>query len=97
VRIDLHRLAEEDLLEGYHFYERQAHGLGSYFLDSLYADLESLRLYAGIHRKVFRFHRLLAKTFPYAVYYRLEQDRVLVFRILDCRRSPLRHKTGLQE
>jgi hypothetical protein len=33
--IELHRLAEEDLLLGYHFYERQAADLGSYFLDKL--------------------------------------------------------------
>ena len=96
MRIDLHRLAEEDLLSGYHFYERQAENLGSYFLDSLYADLESLTLYAGIHRTVFGYHRLLAKTFPYAVYYRIEEDRIQVFRILDCRLRPSTHKKGLK-
>ena len=29
--------AEIDLEEGFHFYERQSSGLGSYFLDSLYS------------------------------------------------------------
>lgn len=94
--IELHRLAEEDLLSGYHFYERQTANLGNYFLDSLYADLESLGIYAGIHRKVFGFHRLLAKTFPYATYYRIEDDRVLVFRILDCRLKPSTHRERLE-
>jgi len=37
----------EDLLSGYHFYERQVENLGNYFLDSLYADLQSLAIYAG--------------------------------------------------
>lgn len=97
MQIDLHRLAEEDLLTGYQFYDRQAPGLGNYFLDSLYADLESLGIYAGIHRRIFGYHRLLAKTFPYAVYYRIEDDRVLVFRILDCRLSPTTHKKDLEE
>lgn len=96
MQVDLHRLAEEDLLDGFHFYEKQARGLGNYFLYRLYADLESLRLYAGIHRKVFGYHRLLAKTFPYGVYYRVEPDRVLVFRILDCRRNPLSHEFSLR-
>ena len=32
--------AEKDLEEGYLFYEQQAIGLGSYFLDSLYADID---------------------------------------------------------
>ncbi|MCC5841924.1 MAG: type II toxin-antitoxin system RelE/ParE family toxin [Opitutales bacterium] len=95
MEIELHRLAEEDLLAGFHFYERQSARLGHYFLDSLYADLESLAIHAGVHRKVFGCFRLLAKTFPYAVYYRIESDRVIVFRVLDCRVDPERHKSGL--
>ena len=45
--------AKEDLIDGYHFYEEQAPGLGTYFFDSLFSDIDSLALYAGIHRKVF--------------------------------------------
>lgn len=37
--------AQEDLVTGYHFYEDQSPGLGSYFLDSLFADIDSLLLY----------------------------------------------------
>lgn len=95
MELELHQLAEGDLLAGFHFYERQFPGLGHYFLDSLYADLEALLLYGGIHRKVFGYYRLLAKTFPYAVYYRVKSDRVIVFRILDCRIDPKRHRAGL--
>jgi len=38
--------AELDLLDGYKFYEMQAPGLGDYFLDSLYAEIDSLQLYS---------------------------------------------------
>ena len=64
--------AHDDLADGFDFYERQGEDLGSYFLESLYADIESLQLYAGIHLKAFGYHRLLSKCFPYAVYYDLE-------------------------
>ena len=37
--------AKEDLKEGYYFYESQEIGLGNYFLESLYSDIESLKLY----------------------------------------------------
>ena len=47
-----------DLAEGRDFYEQQGEGLGGYFLDSLFSDVDSLILYAGIHRKIFGFHRL---------------------------------------
>jgi plasmid stabilization system protein ParE len=81
--------ALEDLDCGRQFYERQGEGLGAYFLDSLFAEIESLMLYAGIHRKVFGFHRLIARRFPYGVYYRVEDDGVaVVWRVLDLRRSP---------
>ena len=80
--------AMDDLAEGFHFYEKREAGLGDYFLNSLLADVDSLRLYAGIHRKVFGFHRLLAKRFPFAVYYETEAEQAFVRAILDCRRDP---------
>lgn len=49
MRIELLDEAETDLIDGLAFYERQSKGLGEYFLDSVFADIESLRLYAGIH------------------------------------------------
>lgn len=81
--------AGRDLIEGYRFYEKQAEGVGTYFLDSLYADIDSLVVSAGIHSLHFgKFHRLLSKRFPFAVYYRVEEQTVLVYAVLDCRRSP---------
>ena len=41
--------AERDLEDGYRFYESQSMGLGSYFLDSLYSDIDSLSYFGGIH------------------------------------------------
>jgi len=34
--------AQADLREGARFYERQSSGLGTYFLDSLFSDIDSL-------------------------------------------------------
>jgi len=89
MRIEVLDSAQQDLAAGCAFYERQAHGLGSYFLDSLFSDIDSLRLFAGVHAVHFgRFHRLLSKRFPYAIYYRGEVDVVRVYAVLDCRRNP---------
>ena len=38
-----------DLERGRDFYQRQAEGLGDYFLSCLLSDLESLTFFAGIH------------------------------------------------
>ena len=77
-----------DLEAGRRFYERQGEGLGEYFLDSLFSDIDSLALYAGIHHKVFGYHRLLSRRFPYAIYYHLHTEEVVVYRVLDCRQDP---------
>ncbi len=80
--------ARDDLAEGFDFYERQERGLGDYFLESLFSDIDSLRLYGGIHRQVFGFHRLLSRRFPYAIYYSIEAENLHIIAVLDCRRDP---------
>ena len=79
--------ARDDLADGFQFYENQGEGLGSYFLETLFSDIDSLRLYAGIHSKVFGSHRLLSKRFPYAIYYRKKSETVFIRAILDCRKD----------
>ena len=73
----------------------QAEGVSAYFFDSLFSDIDSLALYAGIHPKVFGYHRLLSKRFPYAVYYTFEDDLAVVWRVLDLRRHPDRIREAL--
>ncbi len=68
MRIEILGDAKEDLVAGFQFYEQQSPGLGSYFLNSLFADIDSLLLYAGIHPLVFGFHRSLARRFPFALF-----------------------------
>ena len=89
MKIKILASATQDLIDGYWFYEKQAEGLGSYFLDTLFSDVDSLAIYGGIHPKYYnKYHRLLSKRFPFAIYYRVENDIALVHAVLDCRRSP---------
>lgn len=81
-------VAEADLLRGFRFYQRKSRGVGWYFLDTLSGEIESLHLYAGIHRKYLGYFRMLSRRFPYAVYYRIANDEVQVWRVLDYRRDP---------
>jgi hypothetical protein len=80
--------AFDDLDAGAAFYERQAEGLGSYFNSSLIADIDSLKLYAGIHRIIRGYYRMLSKRFPYSIYYKVEDECAVVHAVLDCRRRP---------
>lgn len=89
MRISIQRSALADLRKGFHFYEKQESGLGEYFLNTLYSDIDSLRLYGGIHPGHFgKFLRLLSKRFPFAVYYEVKGDVAFVRAILDLRQDP---------
>jgi len=89
MKIRILTAAQRDLVDGYWFYEKQEAGLGNYFLDSLDSDIDSLRIYAGAHGLHFgKYHRMLAKRFPFAVYYRIEGDSAIISAVLDCRRKP---------
>lgn len=81
--------ASQDLIEGYRFYETQQQRLGNYFLDSLFSDIDSLQIYAGIHPIYLgKYHRALSKRFPFAIYYKVVNNEALVYAVLDCRRNP---------
>ena len=97
MRIKILAEAQEDLIEGFHFYEGREVGLGSYFLDCLFSDIDSLLLYAGIHQITFEYHRCLSKRFPFAIYYSVGGDLVRVHAVLDCRRNPLWVRKRLKE
>jgi hypothetical protein len=49
MKIKILAAASRDLLNGYRFYEKQAEGVGGYFLDSLFSDIDSLIVSAGMH------------------------------------------------
>lgn len=77
-----------DIEEARAFYERQERGLGEYFTSCLVSDLESLSFFAGIHSVRLGYQRMLLKRFPFAVYYDVLEDIVMVVAVLDMRRSP---------
>jgi len=89
MKIKIRAQAKADLIAGFRFYDAQEEGLGDYFLDSLFADIDSLLIFAGIHPIVFgQYHRMLSHYFPFAVYYQIKGDIVFVHAILDCRQNP---------
>ncbi len=88
--------AKQDLMDGYYFYESQKLALGDYFYDSLFADIDSLILYAGIHKQVDGYYCMLAKRFPFAIYYKIKDSNVYIYAILDCRQNPTQIRLRLE-
>ena len=79
--------AHEDLAVARDFYEFQAEGPGSHFLNCLFTDIDTLEKTAGIHTQRFRFYLLVYKEYPYSFCYRLMRDEVVICRILDGRQE----------
>ena len=89
IRISISDDALEDLKDGFLFYEAQQQGLGSYFLECLRADIDSLKFFAGVHRVVYQdYRRTLSKVFPYGIFYTTEDGVAVVWAVIDLRRDP---------
>ena len=56
MKLQIRPSAFNDLAKGRLFYDSQELGIGDYFFDSLFADIDSLKLYAGIHPKVMGYY-----------------------------------------
>jgi len=89
---------ETDVRNGRRWYEDKAPGLGEEFLRVFYACCEELtrspQVYARVHRD---FHRRLLRRFPYAIYFRIQGDLVLVFGLFHCARDPRRLRRELRD
>ena len=96
MKIRILRSALEDLAAAREFYDLQEPGIGDYFFDSLFSDIDSLTLYGGMHRIKQGYHRMLARRFPYAIFYKVLEGEAVVFRVLDCRRDPDRIRRDLE-
>jgi toxin ParE1/3/4 len=89
---------EGDVLGGYAWYEGKSPGLGEEFLRMFYARageiLRSPLLYPRVHNE---FRRCLLRRFPYAVYFLIRGDLIVVFGLFHCARDPRSIKKKLKE
>ncbi len=89
---------EADVWNGRMWYEDKSPGLGEEFLRVFYACSEELarnpQVCATVHRD---FRRRLLRRFPYAIYFRMERDYVVVFGLFHCARDPRRLRKELRD
>ena len=88
MKINILRSVRKDLDDGYIFYEDREEGVGEHFLRSLYEDMLSLKTLAGVHKKVGDYFQKHASRFPHAIYYKIEDDEIRIYAVIDTRRDP---------
>ena len=93
MNVNLSSDAEQDLVDGYWFYELQEKGAGGYFRSCLLEDANRLQTTGGVHPLFSNYHRALSQVFPFSLYYRVDsKDSLTILAILDQRQKPSKIK-----
>jgi toxin ParE1/3/4 len=91
-RVLVRPAAAADIEDAYEWYESRQPGLGDEFLNALRTIrdrlLEHPEAYPVLHRDTRR--ALIAERFPYALFYRIYGDTVVVVACLHAKRDPRR-------
>lgn len=89
---------EEDVIGGYAWYEAKSQGLGEDFLRMFYACVSEITQNPLLYQKVYNeFRRRLLRRFPYAIYFMIKDNQIIVFGLFHCARDPGIIKTKLRD
>lgn len=81
--------ADWDVETAFHWYEKEKTGLGWEFLDELQTTFDRIAddpfKYRVIRREI---RRSLTRRFPYAIYFSVESNVIVVLAVLHTRRDP---------
>lgn len=82
--------AEDDIGEAAEFYDKQARGLGDELVHFIDQQFEDLLEFAGIHHRRLGFYCCTVQgRFPYyQIFYKLTNETVVVYAVIDGRRDP---------
>ena len=89
--------ARNDLVDASLWYEGEQPGLSEKLYERIESTLEAIaerpKSFPVMRKDV---RRALVKTFPYAIYFRIKEDHVLVLAILHAARSPREWRRRIQ-
>jgi plasmid stabilization system protein ParE len=81
--------AQREIQEAFDWYEERSEGLGAEFLRAADACLSGVQrnpaAYQMIHNEV---HRALLRRFPYALFYLIREETIVVLACFHVKRSP---------
>jgi len=80
---------EDDAISGYSRYETKSSGLGEEFLRMFYACAGDIPHNPLLYQKVHNgFRRCLLRRFPYAIYFIINNDQIIITGLFHCARDP---------
>lgn len=91
-----HPEIEGDLQNAYSWYEEKLTGLGDDFLQRFYSSTELVTENPLQFPKIYKnYHRFLMHKFPYALYYTVKDDVIIVMGVFHHSRDPRKIKSIL--
>ena len=88
--------AEEDVSEGYSFYEHRATGLGEEFLRTVDARISAIARSPEAHQRIYKsYRRAVVRRFPYVVIYEYENGVVTVCSVFHTSQDPKKWRERL--
>ena len=83
--------AEAELREALEFYESAQPGLGDQFLDEIESAVKLIESFPEAWTPLSaRTRRCRTRRFPYALFYQIRSDEILIVSVMDLRRDPRR-------
>ncbi|OGH61009.1 MAG: recombinase [Candidatus Lindowbacteria bacterium RIFCSPLOWO2_12_FULL_62_27] len=87
----------QDILDAATWYEGQSDGLGTEFFRCIDACVNLIRrqplIYGILHRN---FRRALVRRFPYAVFFEVDRNAVVIYSVFHCARNPSAWRNRIQ-
>jgi plasmid stabilization system protein ParE len=94
-RVTIRSRARDDIRDGRDWYQEKSPDLAIRFGRKINDVILAITDQALIHAKIYRnIRRAMTRRFPYAIYFIVEGDRVIVFRVLHQARDPKEWKTS---
>jgi plasmid stabilization system protein ParE len=89
LKVYLRPEAEADIEDAATWYDRQRKGLGQEFLDDVLVALDTIsenpNIYPVVHRQS---RRAVVRRFPFGIFYRVDEDSVVVLAVMHGSRHP---------
>lgn len=88
--IIVRREAQSEVREAFQFYQDKSDNLGFEFLRSLDASLQSVKRNPFAYQTIYKeARRVLFRKFPYALFYIVEESRIVVIACFHQKRHPI--------
>jgi plasmid stabilization system protein ParE len=89
--------ARQDIADAFVWYEQRSLGLGLEFLRCLEATVVSIQRNPLMYPAVFaEYRRALVRRFPYAVFYEVEAERIVIYAVFHCSQDPDKWRARLE-